>query len=143
MNHLTTINGGKLIIVSFEQDKTPPIEIKVRQIPVREYETGFRLVDDEIALAGFLCQKDKAWAESLAPGSLEDVLEHGREVNERGFFSSCRRRTERLASQNADMLGQMSKLPPETLKLMVELGQKKKLSPSESFSQGSVLPPAA
>ena len=87
----TTLNGGVMLTVSFEPlaDGTvpSPAAIKVRQIPVRDYETGFPLVDDEPALVGFVCGKDKAWALTLTPDSFEEVLDTGREVNTKGFFT--------------------------------------------------------
>ena len=123
----TTLFGGKSLTVYFEQPAAPaepilPEAIKVRQIPVREYETGLPLVDDEPALVGFLCRKDKAWALNLAPESFEEILTIGREGNAKGFFSFCQRRTERAAKAQADMIGLMATLPPETLKLAIEKG---------------------
>ena len=109
----TTLFGGKSLTVYFEQPAAPaepilPEAIKVRQIPVREYETGLPLVDDEPALVGFLCRKDKAWALNLAPESFEEILTIGREGNAKGFFSFCQRRTERAAKAQA-----VARLPDE------------------------------
>ena len=149
MNNLITINGGKTITVSFEllPDGRPaadPLEIKVRQIPVRDYDKGFALVADEIAFAGFLCDQKREWALTLAPESLEAVLAAGTEVNDRGFFSSCRRHTELAQRQQGEMLAMMGQLPPDALKVMVELGQaKQKASALPIFSPGFVSPPRA
>ena len=109
-----------------------PAEIKVRQIPVREYETGFAFVNDEPALVGLLCGRDKAWALMLTPAAFEEILETGREVNEKGFFSSCQRRMERIQKEQATMYGVMASLPPETLKLVMAKGQEMMLNQSHS-----------
>ncbi len=147
MNHNTTLFGGKNITVQFEPaaDGSPPAaaEIKVRQIPVREYENGVLLVDDEPALVGFLCGKDRAWALMLIPEAFEEILVTGREVNAKGFFSFCRRRMERTREREADMIGLMATLPPEQIKAMTERGlELQRQSRSPSFSPGYVSPPA-
>jgi hypothetical protein len=149
MNNLLTINGGKKITVTFEplpdgRPSADPAEIKVRQIPVRDYDKGFALVGDEIAFAGFLADKPRDWALTLAPESLEAILAAGREVNEKGFFSSCQRHTELAQRQQGEMLAMMGQLPPEALKVMVELGQaKQRASALPTFSPGFVSPPRA
>jgi hypothetical protein len=148
MDKNTTLFGGKTITVHFESifadgSTTPDAQVKVRQIPVREYETGFPFVDDEPALAGFLCGKDKPWAINLTPESFEEVLTIGREVNAKGFFSFCQRRTERAAREQAAMIGIMATLPPETLKAAMERGLAiQAQSRSPILSPGFVSPPA-
>jgi len=110
---------------------------------VREYDAGFAVVNDEFALAAFVCGQKKEWAFTLTPESFEAVLETGREVNEKGFFSFCQRRTELLQRQNADMFGQMKDLPPEALKVLVELGEQRTHgSASRSSLPGWPPPPA-
>jgi hypothetical protein len=122
----TALFGGKFLAVRFEPlpDGTtvPDAEIKVRQIPVRDYETGLALVNDEPALVGLLCGKDKAWALTLAPESYEAALITGREVNAKGFFTFCQRHTEQAQKQQADMIGLMATLPEATIKLAMEKG---------------------
>lgn len=140
------LHGGLHRVVNFEMladGNTPPmLEIKIRQIPVRDYEPGFPLVDDEPALVGFLCAKDKAWALSLAPESYEDVLTIGREVNQKGFFSFCQRRMERAEKQNASMISAMATLPADVVKLAMETGlAKQNPSRSPTLSPGFVPPP--
>lgn len=153
MNKNITLFGGKNITVHFEPvadasaeggfSVPPAEEIKVRQIPVREYETGLPLVDDEPALVGFLCGKNKPWALTLTPESFEDVLAAGREINAKGFFSSCQRHMERAAKQQADMIGVMATMPPETMKLVMERGLAVQAqSHSPILSPGFVSPPA-
>lgn len=140
------LNGGLKFTVSFEllADGTllAPAEIKIRQIPVRDYDAGFHFVDDEPALVGFLCAKDKSWALGLAPESFEEVLAKGREVNQKGFFSFCQRRMERAEKQNASMISAMATLPADVVKLAMETGLAKQ-NPSRSpiLSPGFVPPP--
>ena len=155
----TTLFGGKTITVHFEPlpdgpgfaEASPPVpdaQIKVRQIPVREYETGLPFIDDEPALVGFLVAQTsglcgKAWALTLTPESFEEVLTTGREVNEKGFFSFCQRRMERAAREQAAMIGVMATLPPETMKLAMERGLAMQAqSRSPTLSPGFVSPPA-
>jgi hypothetical protein len=153
--HPATLFGGIKYTVSFEpfQDASAPEgwrkpadeEIRIRQIPVREYETGFAHVEkqDELALVGLLAGKDRLWAQSLTPVSYEEVLTRGREVNGKGFFSFCRRRTEQVEKQTSDMLGLMQTLPPETVKLVIAEGMKMaKPSGSKISSPGSASPQA-
>lgn len=143
---MITLNGGLMLTVHFEPlaDGTPVLaeEIKVRQIPVRDYDAGFGFMEDEPALVGFLCGKPKAWALTLAPASYEEVLEKGRVVNERGFFSSCQRRMERLEKQNMAQISAMAHLPPETIRLAMETGlARQNASRLPSMSPGFVPPP--
>jgi hypothetical protein len=120
-----TLNGGKTITVILDSGATE--SVKVLQIKVRQYESAFPLVADEPALVGLLCGKEKAWALMLTSESYEAILETGREVNQRGFFSYCQRRTELQEKQNAAMIGMMAGLPPETIKTFVDLGKKSPL----------------
>jgi len=143
---MITLNGGLKHTVNLEPlaDGTlpPAVEIKIRQIPVREYENGFPLVDDEPALVGFLCAKDKIWALGLAPESFEEVLTKGREVNAKGFFSFCQRRMERAEKQNASMIAAMATLPADVVKLAMETGlAKQNQLRSPTLSPGFVPPP--
>lgn len=147
---LTTLFGGRSITVNFEPVPDPaaegsfrvpdPEQIKVRQIPVRDFDAGFQFVKakDEAALVAFLAGKPKAWALTLTPGSYEDILAAGREVNDRGFFSSCQRRMELEEKEMAAMIKAMGTLPPETLRLAAELGKK---SISQTLPPGFVPPP--
>ena len=151
MNTTTTLFGGKLMTALFEPlpDGTPvpAQEIKVRQIPVREYEIGFPLANDEAALVGFLVGKDKNFALTLAPESFEELLATGREVNRRGFFSFCQRRMEQIqrreAAEQERMLGLMAKMSAEEIRAMTQRGQElQRLSALPILSPGFVSPPA-
>jgi hypothetical protein len=140
-----TLFGGKLITVTFEPTEAElqtsdftlrTSEVRVRQIPIREYERGFQLVQDEIALAGFLvaaprqsaadpCNCSRAWALTLTPQSYELVLATGREVNEKGFFAFARRRAAEQAEkeQAAMAVGlQIAREHPDLLEAAMNLG---------------------
>jgi len=145
---LVDVHGGKLITVNFEPVadaaaeggfRTPsPESVKVRQIPVREYDAGFALLQDEPALVGFLCARPKQWVLTLTPDSYEEALVTGREVNARRFFTFCQRRTEQIEKQDAAMIGAMVSLPEDKLRMALELGRK---SMSPTTSPGFVPPP--
>ena len=145
-HHSITLNGGLLLTVEFEKlpdgSQPAPQEIKIRQIPVREYEAGFPLVDDEAGLVGFLCARERGWALTLQPAAFETVLEKGREVNARGFFSFCQRRMERLEKQNVSAISAMAALPPEMLRQVMELGQAKVNASRSPFLPPVVPPPS-
>ena len=153
MNKNITLFGGKPITVKFEPVPDPvaeggfrmpaPESIKVLQIPVRDYDAGFGFVADEVALVAFLCGKPREWALTVAPDSFEEILTTGREVNAKGFFSFCQRRTEHLERENAALIGAMATLPPETMRLAMQIGlEKQSQSRSPILSPGFVTPPA-
>ena len=141
------LNGGVMLTVLFESAGAEgPVNgsVKVRQIPVRDYDAGFPFIADEPAMVGFLCGQNKAWALTLTPASFEEILETGREVNEKGFFTHCQRRMERIQKEQAALYGALATLPQETVKLMMEKGLTMlKQSHSPSLSPGSASPPAA
>lgn len=123
----TALAGGRQVNILREvrpDEPAVPETVKVRQIPVRDYDAGFVLADDEAALAGFLCGKDRPWALTLTPESFEEVLETGREVNQRGFFSCYQRRSDRARKQETEAMARIAALPFETQKLILENGQK-------------------
>lgn len=118
------LNGGLEIDVLFEavNGMLPASErVKVRQVPIRDYNEGFKLVDDEPGLVSFLAGKPKDWALSLSPGSYEEILAKGREVNKVGFFPYCQRRTEREQTRTLQVL---QNIPPQALEAVIALGRK-------------------
>lgn len=115
-----TLNGGVPLVARLTEAREE--NVIVRQIPLADYERGFALVNDEIALAGFLCGKDKNWALQLMPETFEQVITLGREVNAKGFFAYATRRAVRESEANAAAMAALATLPPETLKLAVQLG---------------------
>jgi hypothetical protein len=131
------LHGGKTIEVIFAliegQTEARREQIKVRQIPIRDYEAGFGRVNDEIDLVGFLCGRDKVWALTLTPESYESILTTGREVNRLGFFTYCQRRMEHAQKQDAALLDKLSHLPPEAMRAVMSFG---KLSTLENTPPG-------
>jgi hypothetical protein len=94
-----TFLGGAMLTVTYAPKdglvtSAPTEEIKVRQLPLLEYERALPLLDDEFALTALFCSRDKAWIGTLAPESYEALLAKAREVNELGFFAYSRRRLE-------------------------------------------------
>lgn len=67
--------------------------VLVRLLPVVKYHALFAVITDEARLAELVCDKPHAWADTLVPASLMDVVEKGTELN----FSSARRWAERRA----------------------------------------------
>ena len=73
--------------------------VKVLQLPIKQYRKMASLLEDEIGLVALYCGKllpggglDNAWAEQLTPASHQKVIEIGREINW-DFFSSWVSRT--------------------------------------------------
>jgi len=142
----TTLFGGKTVTVSFEptagdaaggeisSDFTPRTEqVRVRQIPLRDYERGFGVVTDEIALSGFLCGRDRNWALTLAPQSHELVISTGREVNAEGFFAFAARRADQIEKQNQGAMVAFAGLLKEQPELLAEAIRAGSASPKPSL----------
>jgi hypothetical protein len=93
---METLMGGRKVAVNLltlaDGSVPPSEEVLVRQVPVREYEAGLALYDDEIARTAFVCGKAKDWAFALTPESYEAVRAVAEEVNARNFFGFCERR---------------------------------------------------
>lgn len=129
---MTTLMGGKIITVFFEQESAEAearsAEIKVRQIPIRDYEAGFKCHTDEVALVGFLVGKDREFALTLTPESYEAIIETGKEVNEKGFFSFCRRRIAVNQDRETQTAVAFAQLPAEARNAL--MAEAVKLNPS-------------
>lgn len=106
--------------------------IKVRQILIGQYPKAYGLMDDEFALTAYCCcdpeddsaVKDVAWLTTLRPESYEQLQAAAREVNEKGFFSYASRQRKAVQEANAQMFANMAELPPEFLKMAIDLGSK-------------------
>lgn len=127
MNNLL---GHKQITVALESGETA--EVQVRQIPIRDYDTGFKFFTDEIALVGFLAGKNRDFALTLTPDSYEAVLAIGAEVNAKGFFGFCRRRIEANSQAEVAAMATMAQLPEDVRKLVLEQGAKVMASQTSS-----------
>lgn len=98
-----TFLAGRLLNVQLLCGTTA--EVKVRQLPLAEYERAFTLLDDEIALTALFCGQDKKWAETLTPESYEALHAAAGEVNRKGFFSWCARQVARASERRAEAAG--------------------------------------
>lgn len=133
MNNNTTLFGGREVVAQFIP--TPGTEpgkdaVRVRQLSLRDYERAFALIDDEIALAAFICGKDKKWADELLPESYEALYAAAREVNAAGFFAwSLRRRAQEQQVQDRAVAA-MAGMSPEALKTAFEMGRSLLQTPS-------------
>lgn len=136
----TTLFGHQPIPVNFapnaEGITPPPGEVRVRQIPVREYREGFQHYHDEEALVAFLVGQPREFALSLAPESYEEILAVGTEVNQRGFFASCQRRMAAEEEIQTRAAGRIAGLPENQRKVILEAGanaMSQTSSPASSF----------
>ena len=128
MNTLTTLNGFHPITVVLEDGKT--MEVKVRQIRLREYQKAFRLMDNEPALVALVTQQTQQQVETWSPESFEAVYTKLQEVNAAGFFTFAARQFERAAQQ-------MRNLPGVMVEKILAAGQAKQASPPGSL----IVPP--
>lgn len=142
-NTNTTLFGGLQATVRFNDGRTE--EIKVRQIPLRDYEAAHKLINDEVALTAFICGRKKDWLTGTKEDGLdgiaafavegepgigyEELVVRSREVNERGFFSWSKRRDVREQAQMAEQLSIMALMPPEMVRLTTEAGLTKIVPP--------------
>lgn len=105
-------------------------EIRIRQLPLAEYEKTFPLVDDEFALLAAIVAKSKDWVLNLSPESYEEAAKTAREVNEKGFFSwAVRKMTKQL--DQAKML--LSAIPASQIESLTKLGQSASQTSSPSL----------
>lgn len=137
-SHLTdTLMGGRDLTVAHADGSTETVH--VRQLPLRDYERAWALLEDEIAWTAYCVAgpdgpagppRTRAWAESLTPASYEALYAAAREVNAQGFFAWSGRRQARLEAQQARALELLAQLPPEAQKLALEVGSRAATSPT-------------
>lgn len=108
---METLLGGRTITVNKEDSSTE--EVKVRQLPLREYEKAFLVYDDEFAFAALVCERSKEWAQTLSPESYEELASACQEVNAKGFFSYAQRQQKKL-------MDRLNSVKPEVLRMAVE-----------------------
>jgi hypothetical protein len=123
-----TLFGGRLVKVTLMDESEA--EFKVRQLPLGDYEKAFDLIDDEIALVALICGHPKSWADNLTPESYETLHAVAQEVNAKGFFAWSKRRQQRVAEQQKDILPLMMNLSPEQIKSAVATGMQLVSKPS-------------
>ena len=115
-----TLFGGRAAQARYLDGTTE--DLRVRQLPLGEYEAAFKLLEDEIALTARICGRDRAWADQLAPESYEALRLLAEEVNANGFFAWSARQVERLRDQQARAFEALAALPPEALEAAYRLG---------------------
>ena len=111
MNTIETLFGGREIKVRLI-DGTET-EIKVRQIPIGEYETALKLLDNEIAFVTFVCEPrpktpSAPKIETVEPEFYEALYAAALEVNAKGFFSWKARRDSRDQEKEATKLAALA-----------------------------------
>lgn len=124
-----TLFGGRTVPATFTDGHTD--DVRVRQLPLAEYERAFVLREDEFALTALCCAQEKDWISTLTPDSYEALRAAAEEVNAQGFFAYAARRAKREREALAAQLELASQMPPETLKLAMESGLKS-TSPTSS-----------
>lgn len=135
---MNTLLGTKTITAIFESGESG--EVVIRQIPVRDYDAGFKCFTDEVALVALLVGKPREFALTLSPDSYEEILSCGKELNERGFFGFCRRRIEADTQKEALNAAALAQLPEAARKNIIEQGAKMMASQSSSASSSGPQP---
>lgn len=136
-NKTETLFGGRLVAVTFNDGSTG--EIKVRQLPLGEYERAFAVLDDEISLVALICglkrdelvgtlstaspSSSSSNPSGVTPESYELLQVAAEEVNKNGFFVWSVRRTAKQDEKQGRMVEAMATLPPDVIKLALEVGK--------------------
>src|ERR1039457_3425110 len=129
---LETLFGGRAASVLHEDGTA--LDVFVRQLPIRDYPAAFKVVEDEFAFTAFCTTlaaggegrgevAGTAFVQSLRPESYELLQAAAREVNEKGFFAFAARQQARADAVQKAQLAAMSEMPPEMLKLAIEIGK--------------------
>ena len=79
------LNGG--VSVSLKKNDGSSENVTVRLLKIKEFPDYLRLVDDEEALAEFLCDKESGWTQTLSVEDILNICEKGHELN---FKNACR-----------------------------------------------------
>lgn len=87
-------------------------EVKIRQVPLKDYKKGFTICEDEISRVGFICAKDEAWVYSLTPESYEMLAVETEKVNTH-FFAFC-------ARQQQELTARINQMRPEIAQAAIE-----------------------
>lgn len=138
---MTTLMGGRRVQIQFADGRTE--EILVRQLPVRDYDTAFVVLEDEMALTSLICGRklDKTWiagtredgGDGLLPESYELLQAAAREVNAKGFFAFAARRLARENATTQQLIEAMRGMTPEQITAATMAGaQARSTSPTGS-----------
>lgn len=133
-----TLFGGKLFAVVFADQRTE--EIKVRQLPIGQYEKAFAVLNDEMALTALICDRPKDWitgknpdgSDSMNPESYEELFKLAGEVNAKGFFAWSGRKAEKARLQMLENAKLMAMLPEDMVNLAINMSGKESTSPTSS-----------
>lgn len=79
------LNGNITLQIEHHGGTTEAVD--VRLLKIKEFPDYLKLVDDEEALAEFLCGKEPGWAETLSVETILTICEKGHELN---FKNACR-----------------------------------------------------
>lgn len=74
------VNGGTEIEVKTIDGKSE--KVKVRLVPVRQFDDYMKVVFDQPAFVEFVTGKDKGWADNLTDESMSAIDEMGRKLND-------------------------------------------------------------
>lgn len=124
----TTLFGGCEIKALFEDGRAETLN--VRQFKLREYQSLFPLMDDEIGLVARAISKPRNVVETLSPESYEALFTAVKEANAKGFFLFAARQLERGAAT-------LRSLPAEVVEQVLARGKAASSLPSP------ILPPPA
>jgi hypothetical protein len=89
------------------------VDVRIRQVAIREIEKFLNLLDDEAAMVEFLCGQPSPWADSLEIESHEKIIERGFALNHPTCERFIQRKMERTkwgGQQMEGLLAQMQKL---------------------------------
>jgi hypothetical protein len=106
---MKTLKGGREHSVVKEDGSTETV--MVSQFKLGQYEKALVVIDDEFALAALACGKDKAWIQSLEPGSYEMLRTIVEEVNAAGFFVYAQRQQDKATKR-------INSVKPEVLQVL-------------------------
>lgn len=126
-SHAATLFAGLTAAVVHEDGSTETV--KVRQLPLRTYETAMQLLNDEFAITAFCVERttdkgpltaDKNWILTLQPESYSELVSKSEHVNKSGFFVYAARQTEKQRRESQELI---QGLDPDRLKALSELGR--------------------
>ena len=115
-----TLFGSRILKVNFEDGRDA--EMTIHQLKLRQYQSAFPLLDDEIGLVALAAGTHRGVIEALHPKSFEAAWAALKEVNADGFFIWSERQMERGAAG-------MRNLPPALLEKLLASGKRSPSSP--------------
>jgi hypothetical protein len=86
--------------------------VSIRMLPVREYESFARVLENEPRMAEILCGRPEGWGDTLRPDSLGEIITQGERLNADFFVPWFRRRAERMERLVPGSVGQSGQGSP-------------------------------